>query len=154
MNSSYFHHQIAHARLYNIFIILLDLIVIILSAIKTEIDFILLSHPTLQHLGALPYACCQLGLNAPIYATVPTAAMGLLLLEDAYVAYKQQSNFDAYNLQDVKNLFENITRVRYSQSIVLPGTSSNFNIFFVFSFFFRKAVFFVFYNLAMQIRIC
>lgn len=35
------------------------------------IDAILLSYPDTQHLGALPYLVGKLGLNCPIYATIP-----------------------------------------------------------------------------------
>ncbi len=47
-----------------------------------KIDAVLLSHPDLSHLGALPYACGKLGLNCPIYATFPVYQMGLMFMYD------------------------------------------------------------------------
>ena len=49
-----------------------------------EIDAVLLSFPDVQHIGALPYLCGTLGLNCPIYATVPVYKMGQMFLYDLY----------------------------------------------------------------------
>lgn len=35
-----------------------------------EIDAVLMSHPDVPHLGALPYLVAKCGLSCPIYATV------------------------------------------------------------------------------------
>ncbi|MES1921382.1 hypothetical protein MHBO_002914 [Bonamia ostreae] len=37
-----------------------------------NVDCVLISHSTLQHLGALPYAVAKLGLSCPVYATLPS----------------------------------------------------------------------------------
>ena len=42
-----------------------------LDLVAAHIDFVLLSHPDLQHLGALPYAFAKLGLDCPVIATTP-----------------------------------------------------------------------------------
>ncbi|KAG2304633.1 hypothetical protein Bca52824_033284 [Brassica carinata] len=39
--------------------------------VASTVDAVLLSHPDILHLGALPYAMKQLGLSATIYATEP-----------------------------------------------------------------------------------
>ncbi|KAL0741479.1 hypothetical protein Bca4012_082992 [Brassica carinata] len=41
------------------------------NKVASTVDAVLLSHPDILHLGALPYAMKQLGLSAPIYATEP-----------------------------------------------------------------------------------
>ena len=50
----------------------------------SQIDAVLLSFPDIQHIGALPFLCGTLGLNCPIYATVPVYKMGQMFLYDLY----------------------------------------------------------------------
>ena len=47
-----------------------------LRAIIPSVDLVLITHPDLAHLGALPYAVGKLGLVAPIMATLPVWRMG------------------------------------------------------------------------------
>jgi Cft2 family RNA processing exonuclease len=49
-----------------------------------EIDAVLVSYPDMLHLGALPYVVGRLGLNCPIYATIPVYKMGQMFLYDVY----------------------------------------------------------------------
>ena len=49
-----------------------------------QIDAILLSHPDVVHLGALPYIVGKLGLKCPAYATVPVYKMGQMFMYDLY----------------------------------------------------------------------
>ena len=49
-----------------------------------QIDAVLLSHPDVLHLGALPYAVGRLGLKCPVYATVPVYKMGQMFMYDLY----------------------------------------------------------------------
>ena len=49
-----------------------------------QIDAILLSHPDVVHLGALPYVVGRLGLKCPIYATIPVYKMGQMFMYDLY----------------------------------------------------------------------
>ena len=44
--------------------------------VARSINAVLISHPDLAHLGALPYAYASLGLVCPIYATLPVFNMG------------------------------------------------------------------------------
>lgn len=41
---------------------------------------VLLSHADAAHIAALPYAAARLGLTAPVFATLPCAALGHLVL--------------------------------------------------------------------------
>ena len=49
-----------------------------------QIDALLLSFPDTLHIGALPYLVGKLGLNCPIYATIPVYKMGQMFLYDLY----------------------------------------------------------------------
>jgi len=44
-----------------------------------SVNVVLLSHPDLSHLGALPYAVAKLGLDCPVYGTLPVFNMGQVL---------------------------------------------------------------------------
>ncbi len=46
----------------------------------------LLSHPDLAHLGALPYLVGRCGLTAPIFSTKPVRRMGEMFMFEAYLA--------------------------------------------------------------------
>ncbi|KAG0453097.1 hypothetical protein HPP92_025761 [Vanilla planifolia] len=69
-----------------------------LSRVTSIIDAVLLSHPDIMHLGALPYAMKHLGLSAPVYATEPVYRLGLLTMYDHYISRR------------------NVTRLTYSQN--------------------------------------
>eukprot|EP00906_Rhabdomonas_costata_P025063 RCo035915 len=55
-----------------------------LKGVAEDIDAVVISHPDLLHLGALPYAVSRLGLKAPIYATLPVQKMGEMFLYDIH----------------------------------------------------------------------
>lgn len=59
--------------------------------VSSKVDAVLLSHPDILHLGALPYAMKQLGLSAPVYATEPVYRLGLLTMYDYYLSRKVSS---------------------------------------------------------------
>lgn len=80
-----------------------------------EIDAVLISHPDLAHLGALPYLVGKLGLKAPIYATIPVYKMGLMFMYDAFEARKKDEDFDIWDLDDVDAAFDLFTQLKYSQ---------------------------------------
>jgi cleavage and polyadenylation specificity factor subunit 2 len=56
------------------------------SRVAPTIDAVLLSHPDMMHLGALPYAMKHLGLSAPVYATEPVFRLGLLTMYDYFLS--------------------------------------------------------------------
>lgn len=57
-----------------------------LCSVLPSVDAVLLSHHSLQHLGALPYLVASCGLEAPIFATLPVQRMGALTLQDICLA--------------------------------------------------------------------
>ncbi|KAG0453066.1 hypothetical protein HPP92_025730 [Vanilla planifolia] len=87
-----------------------------LSRVTSIIDAVLLSHPDIMHLGALPYAMKHLGLSAPVYATEPVYRLGLLTMYDHYISRRQVSDFDLFSLDDIDFAFQNVTRLTYSQN--------------------------------------
>ncbi|XP_052756428.1 probable cleavage and polyadenylation specificity factor subunit 2 [Galleria mellonella] len=86
-----------------------------------SIDAVLLSHSDPLHLGALPYAVGKLGLNCPIYATLPIYKMGQMFMYDLYQAHRNVSEFDLFTLDDVDAAFDRITQLKYNQSIDMKG---------------------------------
>ncbi|GKV31150.1 hypothetical protein SLEP1_g39882 [Rubroshorea leprosula] len=92
-----------------------------LSRVASTIDAVLLSYPDTLHLGALPYAMKQLGLSAPVYSTEPVFRLGLLTMYDQYLSRKQVSEFDLFTLDDIDSVFQNVTRLTYSQNYHLSG---------------------------------
>lgn len=85
------------------------------------IDAVLLSYPDPQHLGALPYLVGKLGLNCPIYATIPVYKMGQLFMYDLYMSHYNMSDFDLFTLDDVDTAFDRIIQTKYNQSVALKG---------------------------------
>ena len=57
-----------------------------LRAIAPTIHLVLISHASLEHVGAIPYAVKHLGLTAPIYSTLPVKGMGQMYFYDALIA--------------------------------------------------------------------
>ncbi|KAJ3647638.1 hypothetical protein Zmor_019503 [Zophobas morio] len=85
------------------------------------IDAVLLSYPDVSHLGALPFAIGKLGLNCPIYATIPVYKMGQMFMYDLYQSHHNMEDFDLFSLDDVDATFEKIIQLKYNQSVPLKG---------------------------------
>lgn len=88
-----------------------------------KIDAVLLSHPDLLHLGALPVLAGKWGLKAKVYATMPIFKMGQMFLYDAFESKKKDEDFDVWNLDDVDAAFneERFEQLKYSQHVRLTG---------------------------------
>lgn len=86
-----------------------------------NIDAVLLSHPDNVHLGALPYLVGKLGLNCPIYATIPVFKMGQMFMYDLYMSHYNMYDFDLYSLDDVDAAFDKIIQLKYNQTVPLKG---------------------------------
>lgn len=61
--------------------------------VASTVDAVLLSHPDTLHLGALPYAMKQFGINAPVFASEPVYRLGLLTMYDHYLSRKVKFGF-------------------------------------------------------------
>lgn len=51
-----------------------------MSSVAPRVDIVLLSHPDIGHLGALPYAMSKLGMKADVFGTIPLFKMGHIQL--------------------------------------------------------------------------
>ncbi|KAH0787055.1 cleavage and polyadenylation specificity factor subunit 2 [Histomonas meleagridis] len=80
-----------------------------------RVDAVLLSHPCIEHIGALPYLCQHKGLSAPIFATNPIVTLGAYMLYDHYCNRLEESVFDLFNANDIKKTFDSITSMMYEQ---------------------------------------
>lgn len=77
-----------------------------LRQVAPKVNAVLLSHPDLSHLGALPYALRHLGLDAPVFSTLPVWRMGQMFMYNAYLSVSAQTPFSLFNLDDVDAAFE------------------------------------------------
>ncbi|KAG2494598.1 hypothetical protein HYH03_007363 [Edaphochlamys debaryana] len=92
-----------------------------------RVDAVLLSHPDLAHLGALPYLVGRAGLQAPVYSTKPVRRMGEMFHFEAVLAKQAISEFDVYDLDHVDAAFRLNPRwreLRYSQRHVLVAPAA------------------------------
>lgn len=85
------------------------------------IDGVLLSYPDPAHLGAFPYLVGKLGLNCPIYCTIPVYKMGQMFMYDVFMNHYNQYDFDLFSLDDVDAAFDRVTQLKYNQSVSLKG---------------------------------
>ncbi|XP_058117782.1 probable cleavage and polyadenylation specificity factor subunit 2 isoform X1 [Anopheles coustani] len=85
------------------------------------IDAVLLSYPDGSHLGALPYLVGKLGLNCPIYATIPVFKMGQMFMYDMFMSHYNMYDFDLFSLDDVDAAFDKIVQLKYNQSVAMKG---------------------------------
>jgi len=92
-----------------------------LERVLKRINAILVSFPDIQHLGALPYLVGKLGLDVPVYSTIPVYKMGLMFMYDAYLSRANSEPFEVFNLDDVDTAFDKFTQLKYSQHVSLPG---------------------------------
>ncbi|XP_030762628.1 probable cleavage and polyadenylation specificity factor subunit 2 isoform X2 [Sitophilus oryzae] len=86
-----------------------------------QIDAVLISYPDPSHLGALPYLVGKLGLNCPIYSTIPVYKMGQMFMYDLYQSQYNMKDFFLFNLDDVDATFDKIIQLKYNQSVPLKG---------------------------------
>lgn len=87
-----------------------------------SIDMVLISHPDVAHLGALPYLFGKCGLSCPIYTTVPVHGMGLMFMYDLCESRLSMGYMnDLFSLDDVDAVFDYITQLKYCQSVRPAG---------------------------------
>lgn len=80
-----------------------------------EIHAVLISHPCLENIGALPYLCQHKGLSAPVFATYPVVSLGSYLIYDHYCNKLEEGPFNLFNANDIKKTFGSITTMTYQQ---------------------------------------
>lgn len=72
-------------------------------------------------MGALPYLVGKLGLNCPIYATIPVYKMGQMFMYDLFMSHYNMYDFELFSLDDIDQAFEKIIQLKYNQSVSLKG---------------------------------
>lgn len=97
----------------------------LLAAVAPRVDAVLLTHGDLAHVGSLPYAMASLGLNAPVYATLPVCKMAQISLYEAYASARDVDPlFDTFDLDGVDGAFAGVRELKFSQPVRLAGLSS------------------------------
>lgn len=105
-----------------------------LASVAPSVDAVLLSHPDIPHLGALPYASSKLGLTAPVYSTLPVWRMGQMFMYDAFISQDSHAPFTLFDLDDVDATFDyhpeeskhpRFTLLKYQQGVTLQGLPNN-----------------------------
>lgn len=91
-----------------------------LKEVAPSVDAVLISHPDISHLGALPYAAGKLGLKAIAYCTEPVKKLGTMVMYDLHGAISRCSDFDLFDLDDVDGAFDNTILLKYSEPHVQP----------------------------------
>ncbi len=86
-----------------------------------KIDAVLISHPSMRHLGLLPLLVGKYGLNCPIYSTTPVYKLGQLVLYDAFQGKFISEDFKTFSLDDIDAAFDLFVQVKYQQTINLQG---------------------------------
>jgi cleavage and polyadenylation specificity factor subunit 2 len=91
----------------------------------SNLSFILLTHATLNHLGAFAHCCKHIPhfSQIPVYATSPVIAFGRTLLQDVYASSTLAATFiPSTNIllqqptaEEISKYFSNITPLKYSQ---------------------------------------
>ncbi|VDK20575.1 unnamed protein product [Taenia asiatica] len=86
-----------------------------------KIGAVLISHPSMRHLGLLPVLVGKYGLKCPVYSTTPVCKLGQLFCYDEFQSRFLSEDFSLFPLDDVDDAFELFVQVKYSQTINLQG---------------------------------
>ncbi|CDI98145.1 cleavage and polyadenylation [Echinococcus multilocularis] len=86
-----------------------------------RIGAVLISHPSMRHLGLLPILVGKYGLKCPVYSTTPIFRLGQLFCYDEFQSRFLCEDFSLFSLDDVDDAFELFVQVKYSQTINLQG---------------------------------
>jgi cleavage and polyadenylation specificity factor subunit 2 len=96
-----------------------------LSRIASSVDAVLLTHATIESLGAYCYLCKMnpTFASVPTYATLPVVNMGRIITLDSY---RQRGLLGPLNdtylsISDVESTFDKIQPLKYSQPVSLSG---------------------------------
>lgn len=99
-----------------------------LRRVISRIDLVLISHPDIYHMGALPYAMGTLGLKVPIYGTLPVYRMGQIAMYDAYQGVtRTHPSFSLFSLDDIDLVFEHFKQLKYSEKLSIDAASGDAN---------------------------
>ena len=99
----------------------------------STVQFLMYSHADMDHLGSLPIVFGRLGLGGvPVICTTPVSKFGKMVLYD-FCLNKGMEGIQIsssiapqrFELDDIDLALSNVTTVKYSQTIHLPGVSES-----------------------------
>lgn len=96
-----------------------DTVISTTATTTTSFSAVLISHPDMKHLGALPYAVGKLGLCAPVYITGAGHKMGQMCAYDAFLLHHAGHETTPFDLDDVDKAFGGMKQLRYRQETML-----------------------------------
>jgi cleavage and polyadenylation specificity factor subunit 2 len=105
-----------------------------LRAVAADVDVVLISHPDMNHCGALPYAISHLGLtNASIYMTKACEDMAKVMLRDIYrsrrsICTDSESDDVVRSIlrrKDVEDCFLHVTGVEFGAPEIINPTEDD-----------------------------
>lgn len=100
-----------------------------LESIIDSIDLILLSHPTVEYIGALPLLWSKFPLvmkKIPVYTTLPISQLGKNSLVELYksLGFIGPYNTNLFELKDLDEFLNEFNLLKHGQSISLPKFSN------------------------------
>lgn len=91
----------------------------------SSIDFVLVTHAHLDHVGRLPKLIRE-GFSGKIYSTAPTRELAFLILEDA-LALAERKNQKLYAKEDLEKTFSHWEDVPYHKTVEFKDLKFKFN---------------------------
>jgi cleavage and polyadenylation specificity factor subunit 2 len=93
----------------------------------SRINYVLISHADMEHIGGLPYLFAKLGADVPVYATLPVHYMGQMMFYDLLLGKSGQNDLPL-TLDDVDSTFDHIRKLEYYQTVALEGVGTDISI--------------------------
>ena len=94
-----------------------------LRKVAPTVDLVLISHPDIQHMGALPYAMKEFGLDATVCLTRAAADLGVLTLYDTYISKARKERFDYFDLDTIDLLRTKFNELNFEQAVRIDGSA-------------------------------
>jgi cleavage and polyadenylation specificity factor subunit 2 len=86
---------------------------------SSRILAVLLTHPTIDHIGALPLLVGKYGCSAPIYASQPVKDFARWILYDYLDSKLRVEDFKLFNREDIDNAVSRIRPLAWSQDTLV-----------------------------------
>ena len=94
-----------------------------LRKVAPTVDLVLISHPDIQHMGALPYAIQEFGLDATVCLTRAAADLGVLALYDTYISKARKGRFEHFDLDSIDSLRTKFNELNFEQAVRIDGSA-------------------------------
>merc|ERR1711971_353335 len=90
-------------------------IAMLVETFQNGIDSIIISHPDILHIGALPLIIGELGFRGPIYSTNPVCKLGKIFLREILLIRLESGLSVPYSSELLDLAFDKISTVKYHQ---------------------------------------